>query len=223
MLCEFDGELSVTYVVKDLSRHWTDLPEFAAEWLEASARDGQPADPRALLEDPPSASSPAGLAIKAVAEQGDAGPFLRRLREAIFLERFKADRGDGLFALAREVGGLDLERLDIAFRSNATVEALAADHERAAGVGIPAIAVAGGEPVGDVARWRETLLAAGLSPSPLPDVSAALQRFGRMTTPEVAAVCDLPGPRAPAELWRLALEWRVRADPVLTTHLWSPA
>jgi hypothetical protein len=35
--------------------------------------------------------------------------------------------------------------------------------------------------------------------------------FGTMATPEVAAVCDMPGPRAPAELWRLALDWRVKA------------
>ena len=31
-----------------------------------------------------------------------------------------------------------------------------------------------------------------------------MRRFGRMATPEVAAVCGLPGPTAPAELWRLA-------------------
>jgi hypothetical protein len=36
-------------------------------------------------------------------------------------------------------------------------------------------------------------------------------------------VCDLPGPRAAAELWRLALEWRVRPRRVLGGELWSPA
>jgi hypothetical protein len=39
----------------------------------------------------------------------------------------------------------------------------------------------------------------------------------------VAAVCDLPGPRAPAELWRLALEWRVRPRRVPGGELWEPA
>src|SRR6185437_9452533 len=43
-------------------------------------------------------------------------------------------------------------------------------------------------------------------------VEDALRHFGTMSTSEVAAVCDLPGPRAPAELWRLALEWRVKAE-----------
>jgi hypothetical protein len=44
-----------------------------------------------------------------------------------------------------------------------------------------------------------------------------------MATPEIALVCDLPGPRAPAELWQLALEWRVRAERLGTGHLWSLA
>jgi hypothetical protein len=48
-------------------------------------------------------------------------------------------------------------------------------------------------------------------------VEEALRTYGRMATPEVAEVCDLPGPRAPAELWRLALEWRARHD----GYFWS--
>jgi len=56
-----------------------------------------------------------------------------------------------------------------------------------------------------------------------PTVAEALRRFGRMTTGEVAAVCDLPGPRAPAELWRMAAEWRVRPERVLTGWLWEAA
>jgi hypothetical protein len=39
----------------------------------------------------------------------------------------------------------------------------------------------------------------------------------------VEAVCDLPGPRANAELWRLAAEWRVRPLRVLTGTLWEIA
>ncbi|MBV9810516.1 MAG: DsbA family protein [Solirubrobacterales bacterium] len=68
---------------------------------------------------------------------------------------------------------------------------------------------------------------AGASASPgsagPPSIEDALRRFGTMATAEVAAVCDLPGPRAPAELWRLALEWRVRAERVGTGYLWSLA
>jgi predicted DsbA family dithiol-disulfide isomerase len=220
---EFEGEIEVTYVLRDMSHHWGDLRAFAARWLDAAERSGQPVDPRVLLEDPPQGSVPAHLAVRAVAEQADPGPYLRRLRERIFLERLRADRGDALFGLAREVGGLDLDRLDIAFRSNATVEAVAADHERAAGVEVPALAVAGGDPVSDPAGWRSALLSAGARPRPLPDVPGALAAHGSMSTAEVAAVCDLPGPRAPAELWRLALEWRVTPRRVLGGEVWSPA
>jgi hypothetical protein len=51
----------------------------------------------------------------------------------------------------------------------------------------------------------------------------ALRRFGAMATAEVAAVCELPGPRAPAELWRLAAEWQVRPVRVVTGELWELA
>jgi hypothetical protein len=121
------------------------------------------------------------------------------------------------------VGGLDLERLRIDFGSNAIVERFGADIERGRGVTTPAIAFDGGEPV-PPERWREAALAAGASQADdLPGIEEALRRFGPMATPEVAAVCDLPGPRAPAELWRLALEWRVRAQRVAGGELWELA
>jgi hypothetical protein len=72
---------------------------------------------------------------------------------------------------------------------------------------------------------RAAAVAAGAVPSESGTLSVedALRRFGTMATPEVAAVCDLPGPRAPAELWRLALEWRVKAERLGTGYLWSLA
>ena len=51
----------------------------------------------------------------------------------------------------------------------------------------------------------------------------ALARFGRLTTREVEVLCELPGPRAAAELWGLAEAWKVRPVPVLTGHLWEAA
>jgi hypothetical protein len=73
--------------------------------------------------------------------------------------------------------------------------------------------------------WRAAALAAGAQPlgDASPDPVAAIGRFGTMATPEVAAVCDLPGPRAPAELWRLALEWRVRPRRVFGGEVWAAA
>jgi hypothetical protein len=42
-----------------------------------------------------------------------------------------------------------------------------------------------------------------------------------MATKEIEVVCGLAGPRASAELWRLALEWQVRPTRVLTGELWE--
>jgi putative protein-disulfide isomerase len=73
--------------------------------------------------------------------------------------------------------------------------------------------------------WRAAAIASGATPldAPRPDVAAALGRFGSMATVELAAVCDLPGPRAGAEVWRLASDWRVRRVPVLGSELWESA
>jgi len=70
---------------------------------------------------------------------------------------------------------------------------------------------------------RQLALDAGGELQPLPDVAAAVRRFARIATPEVAAVCDRPGPLATAELWRLATEWQVRPERALTGELWAPA
>jgi hypothetical protein len=51
----------------------------------------------------------------------------------------------------------------------------------------------------------------------------AVKRFGRMATKEVEVVCDLPTPRAAAELWQLAGDWRLKPVKVLTGYLWEPA
>ena len=81
----------------------------------------------------------------------------------------------------------------------------------------------------DYASLAAAAIARGRGPTGAPPagvplaVEDALRRFGSMATAEVAAVCDLPGPRAPAELWRLATEWRVRADRVGSGELWTVA
>ena len=177
---------------------------------------------------PPASTNPAGLAVKAVAEQGDPGPFLRRLREAIFVERRRADRGDALIDVARETSpALDLATLDVAFGSHGPVEALGADFERApAGRGRRSRSTARSStgarptPIGGRPSWPPGASPDGGGPLEIED---ALRRFGACATAEIAALCDLPGPRAPAELWRLALEWRVRPKPVLGGELWTLA
>ncbi len=72
---------------------------------------------------------------------------------------------------------------------------------------------------------RDQALAAGAQPSgdPHPTVLEAVQRFGTIAPVEVAAACDLPLPRAEAELAQLALDWKIRPVPVLAGRLWELA
>jgi len=227
---EFGEGLAFTFVIVGLHRTIgpAEAGALALACLDAADASGMPVDPRVFLRDPPSSTHPAGLALAAVSEQGDPSRFLRRLREAILLEGRRMDTAPALLDAAREAGGLDVERLKVDFASNAIVERYGDDLERGRGVEVPAyafgdrVAVSAREPY---ERLRGEAVAAGAEPAarPRPGVEEAIARFGALTAPEVAAACDLPGPRAPAELWRLALEWRLRPRPVLGGHLWQAA
>ncbi len=56
-----------------------------------------------------------------------------------------------------------------------------------------------------------------------PRVEELVARFGRVATREVEVVCELPGPRAGAELFRLAEQWHVRSLWRMTGYLWELA
>lgn len=241
---ELAGSLSVTYVMCGMARQFGDPAPLVAEMLEAADRSGMPVDPRLWLAAPPRSSHPACLAVKAVAEQADPGPYLRRLREGLMCRRRKLDSTDALIQEARAVPGLDLDKLRLAFGSHAIVEAFGADFDRAAAVSaehhapgtgrvkLPSLEFLGGDGVvhgvygySDYASLAAAAIAGGAQPAGGPPlgVEDALRVFGSMATAEVAAVCDLPGPRAPAELWRLATEWRARPDRVGSGDLWTLA
>jgi hypothetical protein len=81
--------------------------------------------------------------------------------------------------------------------------------------------VSGLEPIDAYRRAAEAC--GGRGQSVRPGVEEVVARFGRVTTAEVEALCDLPGPRAHAELWRLAETWRLRPVRVLTGWMWEAA
>jgi putative protein-disulfide isomerase len=230
-----------------------DLGWLIAEWLDAAERSRMPVDPRLWTEGPIASTYPACMAAKAGAEQGSeaAHRYLRALREGLMCFRRKLDTTEALVEEARRAG-LDVERFRIDLASHATVEAFGADLDETRTIPEEARARGGtrdahgsGERLvfptvcfvseSGERHWvfgeesyqpkREAALAAGARPSGdhPPAVLDALRRFGRMATVEVATVCDLPGPRAAAELWRLASEWQVRPVRVLTGWLWEPA
>ena len=178
--------------------------------------------------------------------------YLRALREGILCRRRKLDTTEALVEEARGAG-LDTERFRVDLGSHAIVEAFGADLEESrdvpdvareigkvrcsAAVGeervpFPTLRFEGaaGEP-----RWtcgvrsydfaRDQALAAGAQPTgePRPTALEAVQRFGTVAPVEVAAVCDLPLPRAEAELAQLGLDWKIRPVLVLAGKLWELA
>jgi hypothetical protein len=187
------------------------------------------------------------MAVKAAAEQaGDGGyQYLRRLREGLMCERRRLDHAEPLIGEARAVG-LDVERLRLALNSNAITEAFGGDLERtvalaertagtaerastgAGGCPLPTLVFGQGAPVAGFQPYetlRGAAVAAGAAPTngtPL-GIEEAIARFGRLTTREVEVLCSLPGPRAGAELYRLAEQWKLRPVRCLTGHLWEAA
>jgi putative protein-disulfide isomerase len=236
---EFGEGLRITYIMGGLAREFRAPLETMRHVLDAGQASGMPVDPRLWLDHPPRSSYPACQAVKAAAEQGLDGPYLRVVREGLMARRQKLDTAEALIGAARETAGLDVERFAIDIHSNAIVEAFGADLERVRAaaregerrVPFPSFCFRG--EAGDE-HWardeiapqavRAAALAAGArAAGALPGAEEALRSFGRMATPEVAAACGLPGPRAPAELWRLATEFRVRPERLVTGELWSLA
>jgi predicted DsbA family dithiol-disulfide isomerase len=235
LMVEFGAELDFTYVMGGMAREAE--PEVEA-WLEVMSETGMPMDPLMWTEGPISSSYPLCMAVKAAQEQaGDGGyRYLRALREGVVCFRRKLDTTEALVEEARSAK-LDVERFRIDLGSHAIVEAFGADLEAARSipnserddrVPFPTLRFGDGQPLfGHTAydEYRAAAIRAGAAPlaGDPPTVEGALKRFGRMATPEVTAVCDLPEGRAESELWRLAGEWRVKPLRVLSGRLWEPA
>ena len=179
--------------------------------------------------------------------------YLRRLREGIMCERRKLDHAEALVEQGREAGlDVERLRVDLgshaiteAFAADLERTQELASEAAAAGNGAAPQAShgAGGAPLpsmvltGDGGErhavlgyrpfeaYRDAAASAGASPSGSapPSVEALVERFGRVTTAEVEVVCELPGPRAGAELFRLAEAWRLRPVWRLTGYLWERA
>src|SRR4051812_20349700 len=223
LMVEFGDGLTWTYVMGGLARNFAGdgdkqgvYSRQISHWLDVAEEGGMPLDPRLWSEGPPASSYPACMAVKAAAEQGNPYNYLRELREGIFCFRRKLDTTEALVEAARPAG-LNVERFRVDLGSNAIVEAFGNDLEafRETGLELPSIAFGEGPALSGLhpyAAFRDAAVAAGAEPleEGPPDPLAALHRFGRMATREVEEVCGLRGPRAPAELWRLAAEWHVK-------------
>ena len=229
---EFAADIDFTYVMAGLHRELeeADHRDRMVEWLRAAAETAMPIDPLLWVEGPLKSTYPVCMAVKAATEQGGAERFLRSAREGLLCFRRKLDTTEALVEEARRAG-LDVERFRVDLGSHAIVELLGTDLEEARavpGLELPALRFGDGpwllgpQPY---AAYREAAIQAGARANDErpPSVQDALARFGPLATAEVEAVCDLPGPRAHAELWALAAEWRAKPRRVLTGWLWEPA
>src|SRR2546423_11203497 len=193
-----------------------------------------PIDPRLWGDAAITSSYPACMAVKAAAEQADDGGYryLRLVREGLMCFRRKLDTTESLVEEARRAR-LDVERFRVDAASNAIIEAFGDDLEEVRDPPSGAVVTSGrisfpsvvfvGEDRSRHAAWefrsydalRSAAEAAGAVRvgDPAPSVLDALRRFGTMATAEVAAVCELPGPPAPAEVCALAAQWGGAAGP----------
>jgi putative protein-disulfide isomerase len=234
---DFGDELSWTYVMGGLAREIQGTgavySRLIVDWLDLAAESGMPFDPRIWTGGPIRSTHPACMAVKAAAEQASDGgyAYLRALREGLICFRRKLDTTEALVEEARRVR-LDVERFRIDLGSHAIVEAFGADLEEARDAALPSLVFVGEDGARHAvhehqpyAAYREAAEAAGAKApdGDHPGVIDALRRFGRMATREVEEVCGLPGPRVRAELWRLASEWQVKPERVLTGFLWELA
>jgi len=269
LMWEFEGELEFAWVMGGLARRFgkeyrdeegrigygTDcFADLMSHWLVVAADGQMPTDPRIWIENPLESTYPACQAVKAASEQGwEAGyRYLRRVREGIMFERRKLDHSDSLIAAAGQAR-IDRARFEIDLRSNASLEAFAADLEevrdpppeaREAGVvrrtegheriGFPSalfIAVDGSRHGvwGGMARshpaLRDAALAAGAERvnEGALEPLDAIRRFGRCATLELEVLCERPRPVVEAELWGMARDWKLKPVSALTGTLWERA
>ncbi|MBV9797070.1 MAG: hypothetical protein JO039_03405, partial [Solirubrobacterales bacterium] len=136
-------------------------------------------------------------------------PYLRRLREGFLCRRRRLDGAEALLEEARVTGGLDLDRFRIDLSS---LEFHSGDG------GVRGVYCYTSYDELDAAAAAAGAKRAENEP---PSVEEALRAFGSMATAEVSSVCRLPGPRAPAELWRLATEWRAKPERLGSGELWT--
>lgn len=208
--------------------------DVAPHWLQVAARTGQPIDPTVWHADPPSSSYPASKAahivrmLDAAAEQR----FLRRVREAVFLEARNIARRDVLVRCAAEAG-VDPHAFSVLFDADAGAHAFATDmrerHElgvtrfptlliSTGGSGRPRSLVVGARPW---AQLESSLLSAlalpDAQPAGAPTVDGALEAYGSGSTLEFATLLDLPSRETESQLDAA----RARRRRVGSSHYWT--
>lgn len=238
----YAGSVEVTNLYGGLLQQWdgfrdsggiSEPSDIPPHWAEVAERYGQPIDPSVWLSDPLSSSSPASIAAHAVRalapEREDA--YLRRLRQALFLEARNIARPEILVSCAVDIG-LDPAKFETALNAPASEAAFMADLEqkRTAEIrGFPTLIVSGpaneepwvmrgAQPFFRLERALEIALGE-LPPAREVQVEELLEEYRSGTTREFAEVLDLDTANTEATLRKAGAESR----PLAGSHLWSAA
>lgn len=227
---EMEGRLAWRTVLGGMIQDWESYSDPLAsvsrpvqmgpQWFEVRHLTGMPIEDRIWIEDPPASSYPACVAVKTAGRQGrEAGDaLLRRLREAVMIERRNISRRSVLLEVAGELagdGGLDLELFRRDLHGDEALDAFREDLKevRFRGIGRfptvvlakpdgPAVLVVGHRPF--AVLW-EALSRIAPEAAPVRTASSPLdyaRHWGRITACEVAEALDLQVESAARELDR---------------------
>lgn len=218
---------------RDRANGITEPRDVAPHWDEASEHHGMPVDSAVWREDPPQSSYPANIAYKAAEMQNAdlAHAYLRRLREAVTVERQNIARESVLVELAGDVG-FDADAFRERFQSEEARKRFEADRRfvrRSRATAFPSFRIDGnGEQT-----WISGFQPFDAFRDALHQIRPALQeydprpiptfvgRHGRVATQEVAEVYEMSPGRTMQALRSLEDDGTVAAIPVGNGYLWE--
>lgn len=243
LLYHYGDHVEVTHLYGGLLPQWEGFADVGAgirspadippHWDEVAERYGQPIDPSVWLTDPLPSSYPPSVAVhavRAIAPEREED-YLRRIRQALFLEARNIARPEVLMACAADIG-LDAKAFEAALHDPASRDAFAADLEAKARSGIrgfPTLVVSGpaderpwvlrgSQPFFRLERVLEGVLGE-LPPAREMSVEAVLEAYGSGTTREFSEVLGLDEAATEAALRKAGAE----ARPLAGSHLWFAA
>lgn len=211
----------------------SDPSDVASHWAEASEHHGMPVDTAIWRETPPQSSYPANLAYKAAEFQDAdlANRYLRRLREAVTVERRDVSRRTVLVELADEVG-LDGDSIADDLGSDRAQAAFRRDRQftrQNPVTAFPTVRVAaegsetwirGFQPF-ETYRTAIESVASGLDEYEPRSIPSFVHYHGRVATQEIAEVYEMSPGRTTETLRALEERGRLRSISAGNGYFWT--
>lgn len=213
-----------------------DIHEYTLKWEKEAKCCSMPYDKEMQVADPASLSYQATLAIKAAELQGkQAGlRFLRKLREAFFLNQKNIARESELLDCARDAD-LDVEEFCRDIQANSSVKAFHCDRKMTSEMEIEqlptlvflnadadeaGIKVSGYYPYEAYEQVIWEIMGDQPKASEPPDLESFLQKYSFVATKEIAVVYNLSYAEVDREMKKLLLRQQVERIPVKNGTFW---